>query len=1170
LWDQAFEKLDPEVYRTFLFDPEEPVLLLLGKVRNNAEECHRIYLEKQWKFKWKGKELILHDVASRIVIWIDKFKTIGDVIVSYDPTHAALPWGVFRFLLEVVVANSETMSILLVGLEKTSYLIDRCTIYEKLYIQPQNSAYESDYEGLEKGLLALYTAIFAFLNSAISFCSRNTAERHIRSALGTTDLSSHIEEIETLEVRVFQEASTLEAICELTERFARVFEFLIKVTDSTARFESKLDAIHTELQKSKRSEILKWTSNVPYEQHHQRIKETRLDGTGEWILQRNEYQEWRASSSSMLLLLHGIPGAGKTRLVSRVIDSLLECRGKGEALAYFYIDRNEGSRRRSDIILRTLVKQLSFERHNLGLLPPIIKCYGQRDEAGRLTDPLTVCESRDLIIEYSRIYPQTILIIDALDECDLGAREGLLEALKHIIVSSKSLVKILVASRADDDILLQLADFPSYRIEAKDNQTDIKNFVEDELEKCIQKKRLLKGCVHQELKSLITTTLVTGADGMFQWVALQIDYLCMLYTESDIRAKLGRLPANLTKMYQEIYQRICSQEGSGPLLASRAFSWLMCSLEPLTPEQLLIAISDGNRSKELNIDALLKICHNLIIIDHKLNVMRFAHLSVREFFDGQGSFMEVDNHIRAATSCLSLLCTDDVWLENTENTDENPLLRYASLFWVNHAVYCGNYSEKSETGRALEKFLHPQNPYRHYEKWLMYVCTTVARINYIERQKIFLVSHLEDLRRQPSNPLMAAVSFEFNQAFHKFVRFLDRDSLGVTLLVSSYRGKLDITQALIKAGVDVNFRGGKPLVDAARYGHEAIVNLLLEHGADVNTRGGAALMRAAEKGYVKIVKTLLFEKAEVNAHNGWALEKSARYGHVEVVKMLLDHGADVNVGNGDALLKSARYGHVEVVKMLLDHGADVNVGDGDALLGATENGHQDIVRILLNANMDHRKIDGLKLSMAAVGANEAIFKMLMNSGMNIFLEDGQLLLNATRKGSERIVEILLDAGADACVQGGKALAEAAHNGNERIVRMLMDEGANTDSDGSLTRALKTAIVEDHQGVAEILLDAGANPGKWNNDRKDHPINYALQHRNFHLIKLLIHAGARPVTLNLQNQLIRFVSPGNNEAMPPDILALLLDTGLQPESAWLAEAAYRGKKDLVKRRDSSHA
>jgi len=56
---------------------------------------------KDWKFQFMGEEIVMRDIGMKILLWIHRFKQIGDTIVQYDPGHAALPWAGFRFLLEV-------------------------------------------------------------------------------------------------------------------------------------------------------------------------------------------------------------------------------------------------------------------------------------------------------------------------------------------------------------------------------------------------------------------------------------------------------------------------------------------------------------------------------------------------------------------------------------------------------------------------------------------------------------------------------------------------------------------------------------------------------------------------------------------------------------------------------------------------------------------------------------------------------------------------------------------------------------------------------------------------------------------------------------------------------------------------------------------------------------
>lgn len=71
--------------------------------RAKQDECEK----KSYKFRFQGKEIILRDVAAKIVLWLDKFKSIGDVVVNFDPIHASLPWAGVRFLLQVLISLSQ-------------------------------------------------------------------------------------------------------------------------------------------------------------------------------------------------------------------------------------------------------------------------------------------------------------------------------------------------------------------------------------------------------------------------------------------------------------------------------------------------------------------------------------------------------------------------------------------------------------------------------------------------------------------------------------------------------------------------------------------------------------------------------------------------------------------------------------------------------------------------------------------------------------------------------------------------------------------------------------------------------------------------------------------------------------------------------------------------------
>lgn len=101
LWAIALGKLTDEEKAAVPTNSSDFKLQTLEDLRivvaQKRDECE----DKSWKFEYKDRQIILRDVAEKIIHGINKFKEIGDIAVNFDPVHAALPWAGVRFLLQV-------------------------------------------------------------------------------------------------------------------------------------------------------------------------------------------------------------------------------------------------------------------------------------------------------------------------------------------------------------------------------------------------------------------------------------------------------------------------------------------------------------------------------------------------------------------------------------------------------------------------------------------------------------------------------------------------------------------------------------------------------------------------------------------------------------------------------------------------------------------------------------------------------------------------------------------------------------------------------------------------------------------------------------------------------------------------------------------------------------
>lgn len=137
--------------------------------------------------------------------------------------------------------------------------------------------------------------------------------------------------------------------------------------------------------------------------------------------------------------------------------------------------------------------------------------YKQKLQTAFASGKLKLEESRAVLAEMFRIYPQITLVVDALDECDKNTRSAFMDALDKLIEESPNPLKIFISSRRDTDIKRHFEGGPKLEIRAIDNRDDIAKFVKDEI---IIKKKVWPFEISPELKELICNTLVDKGDGM--------------------------------------------------------------------------------------------------------------------------------------------------------------------------------------------------------------------------------------------------------------------------------------------------------------------------------------------------------------------------------------------------------------------------------------------------------------------------------------------------------------------------------------------------------------------------------------------------------------------------------------------------------------------------------
>lgn len=123
------------------------------------------------------------------------------------------------------------------------------------------------------------------------------------------------------------------------------------------------------------------------------------------------------------------------------------------------------------------------------------------------------------------------------------------------------------------------------KYQASSNQTDVQNFLEEELEKLAK----TTACIRR-LKTTIVDKLLARCQGMFQWAALQIHQIRTCKTDNSVLKRLDTLPEGLQKAYDEVWSEIEKLEEPDQSLTKRALLWVMSACKPMSRDELLCAI----------------------------------------------------------------------------------------------------------------------------------------------------------------------------------------------------------------------------------------------------------------------------------------------------------------------------------------------------------------------------------------------------------------------------------------------------------------------------------------------------------------------------------------------------------------------------------------------------
>jgi len=248
--------------------------------------------------------------------------------------------------------------------------------------------------------------------------------------------------------------------------------------------------------------IRAWLSPLEPGRRHRDVSNRRLDGIGDWVLHRDEFESWHRGldgSGGPTLLCYGGQGVGKTfiryrsifrkrikrwkmlirnKISSLVIDNLCEqaC-GENVAVLSLYCDYQTQKDQSAVNIIGSLLSQVAL---GAGQIPSAIKRAFELKQRGH--QAIRLPEMLKLFVKTVSSIERVYICFDAIDELLPENRSELLRALRQIIQDAPNIRLFLTGRphiRGDLDKHLTKG---AYVIHIVADQGDIAEYVSRKIE----------------------------------------------------------------------------------------------------------------------------------------------------------------------------------------------------------------------------------------------------------------------------------------------------------------------------------------------------------------------------------------------------------------------------------------------------------------------------------------------------------------------------------------------------------------------------------------------------------------------------------------------------------------------------------------------------------------
>ncbi|KAL4998443.1 ankyrin repeat-containing domain protein [Aspergillus recurvatus] len=682
-----------------------------------------------------------------------------------------------------------------------------------------------------------------------------------------------------------------------------------------------------------------------------------VPGTGEWIEQTAEFEQWQRSPSHGALWVKAIAGAGKSVLIARLVSLLRQ--QKDVPVLFFFFRQIVVANHGPHALVRDWLSQL------YSYSPALQKTLEQLRKRNSRVQDVSFSELWQVLLDTLTPLAKVYCVVDALDELDIAHTAEFLPCLVALGQLAPDRIKLIMSSRPLPNIQKVLGS-PSVleaRLENAQVNRDIALFVDYRL------RNTQLSCLGEPALTEIKNAIENRAHPSFLYARLLLNELLekhatQSWSRGSVHESLLSIPDSLEGLYSQMlmdHSRKASVPQDRQLLILQLVTHATRPLRLLEIATVLDFVSPGASPEgdypdtkamtRMSCGPLLEILEDetVSIIHHSFTEFLTDSRRRERAVDAFPVIDPQETHHLIATICLRYISAGAMSSENRHTRSDcdsdsrsmfrrnstsslqlrraqmdHPFIDYAARNWFDHARRLPELSE--ELTHYLDNFMRPGN-----EAFLAWVVA---------------------LMKPGKDPIASTISPLHAAAWAGLANYVERllstghDPNVLTkleeapLAMAARNGHAEVVEILLRYGAapdEPDYFGMKPLHHAARANNHTVVKALVEKGVSPSTAktrdpaprycgnaptsvGETPLQYACKAGAIETIHAMLPFFTLANAQS--AIECSIAKSKNNLVHLLvtfpgLDFDSDFG---GDCLLRAAEKANFEILQLLLKLG----------------------------------------------------------------------------------------------------------------------------------------------------------------------------------------------------------------------------------------------------------